>query len=122
MKKIISIFLAVIPLMSAAQEDGMVSLVADSAKTAAIPTLAEGDSAYIQGDYLKAISVYEWIVDNQGSNATLYMNLGNCWLKRDEIAKAILYYERKSYIRPCSFPAMTSSGSGKGLLNDQHHR
>ena len=100
MKKIISIFLAVIPLMSAAQEDGMVSLVADSAKTAAIPTLAEGDSAYIQGDYLKAISVYEWIVDNQGSNATLYMNLGNCWLKRDEIAKAILYYERAYLIDP----------------------
>lgn len=102
MKKIIGLILAVIPLMAMAQqeENGMVSLVADSTKTDAIPTLAEADSAYIQGDYLTAISMYEWIVDNQGSNATLYMNLGNCWLKRDEVAKAILYYERAYLLDP----------------------
>ena len=101
MKKIFALILALIPVLAVAQEDGgMTSLVADSTKTDALPTLAQADSAYIQGDYLTAISMYEWIIDNQGTNATLYMNLGNCWLKRDEVAKAILYYERAYLINP----------------------
>ena len=101
MKKIFALILALIPVLAVAQEDGgMTSLVADSTKTDALPTLAQADSAYIQGDYLTAISMYEWIIDNQGTNATLYMNLGNCWLKRDEVAKAILYYERAYLIDP----------------------
>ena len=101
MKKILALILTVVPILSYAQEsDGMTNLVADSTKIDAIPTLAEADSAYIQGDYLTAISIYEWIVENQGVNATLYMNLGNCWLKRDEVAKAILCYERAYLIDP----------------------
>ena len=101
MKKILALILTVVPILAYAQEsDGMTNLVADSTKIDAIPTLAEADSAYIQGDYLTAISIYEWIVDNQGVNATLYMNLGNCWLKRDEVAKAILCYERAYLIDP----------------------
>ena len=101
MKKIFALILTVVPILAYAQEsNGMTNLVADSTKIDAIPTLAEADSAYIQGDYLTAISIYEWIVENQGVNATLYMNLGNCWLKRDEVAKAILYYERAYLIDP----------------------
>ena len=101
MKKILALLLLMVPVLGIAQEsDGMTSLVADSTKIDAIPTLAEADSAYIQGDYLTAIGIYEWVVENQGVNATLYMNLGNCWLKRDEIAKAILYYERAYLLDP----------------------
>lgn len=101
MKKIFALILMMIPVLGMAQEnDGMMSLVADSTKTGSIPTLAEADSAYIQGDYLTAIGIYESIIENQGTNATLYMNLGNCWLKRDEIAKAILYYERAYLLDP----------------------
>lgn len=101
MKKIFALLLLMVPVLGMAQEsEGMMSLVADSTKIDAIPTLAEADSAYIQGDYLTAISMYEWIVQNQGVNATLYMNLGNCWLKRDEVAKAILCYERAYLIDP----------------------
>ena len=101
MKKIFALLLLMVPVLGIAQEsDVMTSLVADSTKIDDIPTLAEADSAYIQGDYLTAISIYEWVIENQGVNATLYMNLGNCWLKRDEIAKAILYYERAYLLDP----------------------
>ena len=101
MKKILALIFAVIPLIAFAQEeDGMTRLMTDSAQVAYIPTLSDADSAYIQGDYLTAIEIYESIIENQGVNATLYMNLGNCWLKRDEIAKAILCYERAYLIDP----------------------
>ena len=100
MKKIIALIIALIPVLAFAQEEGMTRLVADSAQVANVPTLSDADSAYIQGDYLTAISIYESVIENQGVNATLYMNLGNCWLKRDEIAKAILYYERAYLMDP----------------------
>ena len=100
MKKIFALIFAVIPLQAAAQEEGMTRVVADSAQVSYVPVLSDADSAYIQGDYLTAISIYESVIENQGVNATLYMNLGNCWLKRDEIAKAILYYERAYLLDP----------------------
>jgi hypothetical protein len=101
MKKIFALLLLMVPILAVAQQDGgMTSLVTDSTKVDAIPTLADADSAYIQGDYLTAIGIYESIIENQGVNATLYMNLGNCWLKRDEVAKAILNYERAYLMDP----------------------
>jgi hypothetical protein len=101
MKKIFALLLLMVPVLAVAQQDGgMTSLVTDSTKVDAIPTLADADSAYIQGDYLTAIGIYESIIENQGVNATLYMNLGNCWLKRDEVAKAILNYERAYLMDP----------------------
>ncbi|MBQ0095596.1 MAG: tetratricopeptide repeat protein [Bacteroidetes bacterium] len=63
-------------------------------------SVAQADSAYIQGDWLTAIGMYEDIIENQGVNPTLYMNLGNAWLKMDEVAKAILYYERAYLLDP----------------------
>ena len=102
MKKIIALLLTVLPVVAYAQEDesGMTRIVTDSTAVDRVYTLADADSAYIQGDYLTAIDIYQSVIENQGVNATLYMNLGNCWLKRDEIAKAILYYERAYLLDP----------------------
>ena len=100
MKKIIAFIMVLVPFMAVAQENGMMSLVTDSASAQRVYTLSDADSAYIQGDYLTAISIYESVIEKDGTNATLYMNLGNCWFKRDEIAKAILYYERAYLIDP----------------------
>ena len=102
MKKIFAYILALIPVAVSAQdqEPQMMNIVSDSVATTHVYTLSEADSAYIQGDYLKAIDIYESVIENQGVNATLYMNLGNCWLKRDEVARAILCYERAYLIDP----------------------
>jgi tetratricopeptide (TPR) repeat protein len=62
--------------------------------------LAKADSAYIDADYMSAIEIYSNIIENEGVSATLYMNLGNAYLKVDEIAKAILCYERAYILNP----------------------
>lgn len=62
--------------------------------------VAAADSAYIQGDFITAASLYGDIIENIGVNATVYMNLGNCWYQQDEIAKAILCYERAYLLDP----------------------
>lgn len=62
-------------------------------------TKAEGDSAYIQNDYASAIQIYEAILQ-KGEAAEIYYNLGNSYYKTDNIAKAILNYERALLLQP----------------------
>lgn len=59
-----------------------------------------GDSAYSKGDYSTAIAVYENILANGDEAAELYYNLGNAYFKSDEIAKAIINYERAILLDP----------------------
>lgn len=60
---------------------------------------AEGDSAYLKNDYASAIQIYETLL-KQGEAAELYYNLGNSYYKADDIAKAILNYERALLMQP----------------------
>ncbi len=62
-------------------------------------TKADGDSAYMNNDYLKAIDIYESLLQ-QGEAAELYYNLGNSYYKQGEIARAILNYERALLMQP----------------------
>ncbi|MGX8689239.1 MAG: SH3 domain-containing protein [Bacteroidaceae bacterium] len=102
MKKIFAVLLFMTPFMTAwaQEENAMTFIQPDSARRDAVLTVADADSAYIQGDYLTAISIYENIIETQGVNPTLYMNLGNAWHKRDEVARAILCYERAYLLDP----------------------
>lgn len=62
-------------------------------------TKAEGDSAYIKNDFVSAIQIYEALLQN-GESADVYYNLGNSYYKADNIAKAILNYERALLLQP----------------------
>ena len=59
-----------------------------------------GDSAYSKGDYPTAIAVYEGVLAKGEEAAELYYNLGNAYFKSDEIAKAIINYERALLLDP----------------------
>lgn len=62
-------------------------------------TKAAGDSAYAKSDYASAIQIYEDLL-NQGEAADIYYNLGNSYYKVENIAKAILNYERALLLKP----------------------
>lgn len=59
----------------------------------------EADQAYSKSDYTKAIKIYENILKN-GESAQVYYNIGNCYYKTNEIAKAMLNYERALLLQP----------------------
>lgn len=59
----------------------------------------EGDSAYIKNDFTSAIQIYEALL-KKGEAAEVYYNLGNSYYKADEIAKAIINYERALLLQP----------------------
>lgn len=54
----------------------------------------DGVAAYKSGEYPKAISKFEELASNGISNAKLFYNLGNAYLKNKDIGHAILCYER----------------------------
>ena len=60
---------------------------------------AQGDSAYMQNDYASAIQIYEKLLEH-GVSAEVYYNLGNSYYKSDDIARAILNYERALLLKP----------------------
>ena len=62
-------------------------------------TKSEGDSAYIRNDFASAIQIYESLL-RKGDAADIYYNLGNSYYKVNEIAKAILNYERALLLQP----------------------
>ena len=62
-------------------------------------TKAEGDSTYIRNDYASAIQIYENLL-KKGEAAEVYYNLGNSYYKADDIARAILNYERALLLEP----------------------
>jgi tetratricopeptide (TPR) repeat protein len=55
---------------------------------------------YAKKQYSEAAWLYETIIKNEGVAPELYYNLGNAYFKSNELAKAILNYERALRIAP----------------------
>ena len=54
-------------------------------------TLTEqADSAYMAENYQMAAAIYNKILKEEGSSASLYYNLGNCYYRLGENGKAIV--------------------------------
>ena len=62
-------------------------------------TKNNADSEYQKGNYLQAIHDYEELLKEEPT-AELYYNLGNAYYKNDNIARAILAYERAQQLSP----------------------
>jgi len=60
---------------------------------------AEADSAYVDGNYQKAIALYDSLL-KQGISADLYYNLGNSYYRIDDNTHAVLCYERALQLAP----------------------
>lgn len=54
----------------------------------------DANSSYAIGDYKKAIDIYKRLENEEGISASLYYNMGNCYFKDNELANAILFYNR----------------------------
>lgn len=60
----------------------------------------EGNAAYNQGDYSRAISYYDSISSQGVHSAELYFNLANAHYKRNEVGPSILNYEKALLLDP----------------------
>ena len=70
------------------------------ADSTTVYTKAMADSAYAAADYVAAIHIYERLITTKGEAAPVYYNMGNAYYKSNDIARAILNYERALLLDP----------------------
>ncbi|MFI3283309.1 MAG: tetratricopeptide repeat protein [Rikenellaceae bacterium] len=61
---------------------------------------AEGNNAYINGNYTKAVGLYKKIEAQGLASVALYYNLGNGYFKLGDTAKSLLYLHRALKLDP----------------------
>jgi len=105
MKKILFITLWIFSITAFANDSIMVEMPDENSQFITEEvieeiTKAEADSAYIRNEFASAIQMYETLLKENGESAEVYYNLGNSYYKADQIAKAILNYERALLLKP----------------------
>lgn len=93
-KSIRGIFVLSILFLSAFLGAG---LAADNHETSAYQ---RANVYYEQSDYDEAIKQYNSILEGGLESGNLYYNLGNCYFKKGELGKSLLYYEQARRLMP----------------------
>jgi tetratricopeptide (TPR) repeat protein len=87
-----------------AQDADTISLVNNaeiSQQTISIDSMfAAANKLYSEGKYDQAVDMYEAILANDNESSYLYYNLGNAYFKQNNLAAAILNYERAYKLNP----------------------
>ena len=78
----------------------------------------QGNSAYNQGNYQKAIILYEQILNLDQHSAALYFNLGNCYYRLNEVAESIYYFEKAKQLSPSDEDININSTFAKNMTID----
>lgn len=63
-------------------------------------SIQSADKAFVEGQYALAIQLYQEVMATQGVSAGLYLNLGNAYYKTDNLAQALINYERAILLDP----------------------
>jgi tetratricopeptide (TPR) repeat protein len=78
----------------------------------------QATEAYNQGEYDKAISLYQEILRGGQHSAALYFNLGNAHYKNNEIAPSIYYYEKALLLEPGDPEILNNLGFARNMTLD----
>lgn len=62
--------------------------------------IKEADGSYANGDFEKAADAYLKAAETDGTSASLYFNLANCYAQSGNLGNAILYYSRAARLDP----------------------
>lgn len=71
-----------------------------NAENSAEVIFRQANDAYMQKDYVKALDLYEQIAHDNFKSVDLYYNLGNAYYRQNNLAKALLWYERALRLDP----------------------
>ena len=74
---------------------------------------------YNQGEYEQAALAYEALIKSGPVGGSVYYNLGACYLKTDQIGRAILSYERARVLMPRDPDVLFNLGYAKDKSLDQ---
>lgn len=108
MKNILTIIiLSILSLQMSAQADSLYKYI------------QQGNKAYTENEFEKAIMAYETIIQNGYSSAELYYNLGNAYYRTENYKLAILNYERALRLSPDDENIKTNLEFAKNHIQDR---
>ena len=79
------------------------------------------DSLYSANNYTSAISIYTKILIEKGVSPELYYNLGNCYYKQNDMAHAILNYERALKLDPSDTEIRDNLSLSRSKIQDKNN-
>ncbi|MBF0515789.1 MAG: SH3 domain-containing protein [Nitrospirae bacterium] len=94
MNRIIRLLIAILMLTA------LTSSVHAGAETAAAEAFKTAAAYYVEGKYDAAIKEYYKLIQEGYEGGSLYYNIGNCFLKKNNIGYALLYYEKAMRLIP----------------------
>jgi len=96
---LLTIFMAFLTLsVSAAKADSLKNEKVTETRDS-ISIKAKADTAYAHDEYEEAVKLYSQLA-KQGQNAAVCYNLGNSYYRLDDMAHAVLWYERAYLLNP----------------------
>jgi tetratricopeptide (TPR) repeat protein len=108
MKNILSIIIfSILSLQISAQADSLYKYI------------EQGNKAYTENEFEKAIMAYETVIQNGYSAAELYYNLGNAYYRTKNYKSAILNYERALRLAPDDENIKTNLEFAKNHIQDR---
>lgn len=81
--------------------------------------IAQGSLAYREGNFEKAIELWQTCVEQGFQSADLYYNLGNAYFRDGRVGFAILYYESALRLNPANEDYLHNLKFVQGLTKDK---
>jgi tetratricopeptide (TPR) repeat protein len=72
----------------------LLTIAANAPATQGVRTFMDGTEAYRNGDWPAAIAAFKSLADAGTDSGKLFYNLGNAYLKNEDLGRALLWYER----------------------------
>ena len=82
------------------------------------PVFQEGNNAYNEGDYNKAVHLYEQVLKMGQHSSILYYNLGNGHYRLNNVAESIFYYEKAKQLDPDNEDIIINSAFAQNMTID----
>tara|TARA_B110001452_G_scaffold90276_1_gene74231 strand:- start:1097 stop:1885 length:789 start_codon:yes stop_codon:yes gene_type:complete len=82
------------------------------------PLFEEGNTAYNNGDFFKAVTLYEQTLLTGKHSASLYFNLGNAYYRLNKVAESIYNYEKAKQLDPENVDFKVNSAFAKNMTID----
>ena len=82
------------------------------------PLFEQGNTAYNEGDFSKAVSLYEQTLLTGKHSAALYFNLGNAYYRLNKVAESIYYYEKAKQLDPKNEDFKVNSAFAQNMTID----
>ena len=89
-----------------------------NAQTSMEKLFEEGNNSYNEGDYKKAVALYQETLMLDQHSAALYFNLGNAFYRLNKVAESIYYFEKAKQLLPNDEDILVNSSFAQNMTID----